>query len=66
MGKPLGIGFRVTPSDRVADEIYDAVRGAICANWTPERFISEAREAWAYEMREQAKAADEAFARSQR
>lgn len=55
-GKPLGIGLaavdgavvmRVTPIDRVADEIWDAVRSAVTAGWTPERFLAEVRGSWA-------------------
>jgi hypothetical protein len=56
-GKPLGIGmtmtgFRVNPIDRVTDEVWDAVASAICANWTPERFLNEVKQAWAHELDE--------------
>lgn len=48
MGKPLGMDpfLRVTPIDRVADNIWDAVEAAQSAGWTPKQFINEAKEAW--------------------
>lgn len=65
-GKPLGIGlsvdvqtgslrYFVTPIDRVADQIWDAVREAILANMTPDQFKREAAEAWKHHLAEDAK-----------
>lgn len=63
-GKPLGIGlglrdgvpcFYVTPINRVTDQIWDAVRDAICANMTPEQFKTEVIQAWQHHLAEDAK-----------
>ena len=54
---PGSIIMRVTPVDRVADKIYDAVQDAILAGWTPARFKREAAEAWDYELEQAKKAA---------
>ena len=63
MSKPLGIGlalhggaltFAVQPIDRVADRIWDAVRDAINAGMSPERFRQESKEAWQHCLTEDA------------
>lgn len=43
-----------TPIDRATDQIWEAVREAISANMTPERFKSEVVQAWAYVLKEDA------------
>lgn len=62
--KPAGIDiavsdgalvFRVSPSDRVADKIWEAVQDAVCANWTPEQLKREFAAAWEHEHTELAK-----------
>lgn len=72
VSKPLGIGlaitdgaltFRVSPIDRVADCIWDAVREAITANMTPEQFRAEVVEAWEHHLREDAAYARDVFKR---
>ena len=63
MGKPPGVSLtmdpdgprlRVTESDLVMDEIWDAVHDAVDHGWTVERFRAEAREAWAGALRQKA------------
>lgn len=70
--KPLGIKLglsdgvpymRVTPTDYAADKVWEAVREAIIAGWTVERFRSEAADAWKYELAEAAKHAAKEWAR---
>lgn len=61
MGKPFGIAMltngtmMVRPSDRVSDQIWDAVREAINANITPDQFKREAAQAWEHHLSEDAK-----------
>lgn len=61
MTKPAGIaldlqsGFRVTQSSATEDRIWDAVRDAIAAGWTPRQFRNEAASAWDYELDERRK-----------
>ena len=50
-----GISLRVTPSDRIADKVWDAVEDAIDAGWTVERFRREAAECWDGYMSEKRK-----------
>lgn len=63
MSKPPGVQFgvnadglylRVTPSDRVADAIYNAVEEALDAGWTVERFRREAAECWRLHLKARA------------
>jgi hypothetical protein len=65
MGKPLGLGIRisngalcygVTPIDRVADAIWDAVSDAQIAGWTAKQFIDEVKDAWEQARKEELKA----------
>jgi hypothetical protein len=65
-GKPPGIDIRlrdgipcfvVSPLDKVADTIWDAVREAINANMLPEQFKREVAEAWRWHLEEDAKEA---------
>jgi N-acetylglucosamine kinase-like BadF-type ATPase len=74
-GRPLGIGlavadgaltFRVQPIDRAADRVWDAVREAIDAGMTPERFRSEAAEAWEHHLTEDGKHAAETLGQRRR
>ena len=51
----------VTRSSNVEDKIYEAVREAVICGWDVRRFLSEAQEAWDYEMREMRKDAAEEF-----
>lgn len=55
MGKPLGVQMligrsgptmKVTPIDRVADLIWDAVEEAEISGWTAKQFVAECRDAW--------------------
>ena len=63
MGKPTGIGlvtdghsigFSVDLASKVEDAIWDAVEEAINAGWTPERFKSEAADAWRDRLKQDA------------
>lgn len=56
----------VRPIDRVEDQIFDAVRDAVEAGWTPKAFLQSVREAWAYKLDEDKKAAMEALRRATR
>ena len=66
MSKPYGLTamMQVIRPTRAEDKIYEAVQEAICANMTVTDFIREAREAWAYEQREQARHDDNSFDRA--
>jgi len=66
MSKPYGLTatMQVIRPSRAEDKIYEAVQEAICANMTVTDFIKEAREAWAYELREQAMFDDGTFKRA--
>jgi hypothetical protein len=67
MSKPSGISLtldsygdlrmRVTPTDRVADKIWEAVEEAIDAGMEPRAFRNEVVAAWEHELRERAKRA---------
>lgn len=72
MSKPIGISlsmidgiprYQVTPRDRVADQIWDAVREAINANMTPDQFKSEAAEAWTHHLKDDAEYARKELSR---
>lgn len=71
-GKPPGIGltmtggvphFYVTPIDRVADRIWDAVRDAIDANMQPEQFKREVIAAWRSHLKDDAERAAKELSR---
>lgn len=69
MSKPLGVSLTVdagrnprmfvTPSDRVTDQIWDAVREAINANMTPKQFLSECEDAWQHHLKQDAEYASD-------
>lgn len=71
MSKPLGVSLAVdadgnarmfvTPSDRVADQIWDAVREAINANMTPKQFLSECEDAWQHHLKQDGEYARDVF-----
>jgi hypothetical protein len=71
MSKPLGIDMILDPTgtpmynvkkiSRIEDAIWNAVEEAQLANWTPQQFIRETRQAW-HELRiKAAKEEDEKF-----
>ena len=53
---PSGIGMRVTPIDRTADIIWDAVEEAQMAGWTAKQFLAEVKDAWVDARRDALKA----------
>ena len=65
MSKPLGLSMQidtngmprmnVSPSDRVTDLIWEAVREAINANMLPSVFKRESALAWEHHLREDGK-----------
>ena len=66
MSKPPGLTpmFQVIRYRPHEDKIWEAVTDAIAANMTVTDFIKEAREAWAYELREQARFDNDTFNRA--
>lgn len=68
MSKPFGMtaDFRIVRPSRVEDKIWEAVEEAFCAGWTPQQFISEARQSWDQANRDKAKEDDKLFALAQR
>lgn len=73
MPKPLGvaltvgeggIGMHVTAGDRVSDKVWDAVEEAYLADWTPEKFIAEVKQAWEQAIDDDAKRKKEDLERS--
>lgn len=73
MSKPLGCAFTVDehglphigvrmPS-RVEDSVWDAVREAIAAGWTVERFRRECASAWDDALNEDRKSAEKEWSR---
>ena len=60
MSKPLGIDAmfsRVIMPTRAEDATWDAVEAARDENWSIERFIREAREAWVEDCKREAERA---------
>ena len=64
MSKPAGIYMAlsgktvlmgITPTDRIADKVWEAVQEAICGGWTVQRFKNESAQAWEHELKERAK-----------
>jgi hypothetical protein len=65
MSKPMGMtaGFQIIRPTRTEDKVWDAVEEAISENWTPERFIREAQQAWESALKEQIRYANKDFDR---
>lgn len=65
--KPLGLTLfmQVVHPTRAEDKVWEAVQEAICAGWTPVRFMREAREAWHAAKEDEVKADDSAFTRKE-
>lgn len=63
-GIRLGLNgsMRVVMPTRVEDKVWDAVREAIDAGWTPQQFRYEIADAWEEHLRDDAKAAKRALA----
>lgn len=61
--KPLGLdaALNVKMPSRAEDAIWEAVREAINANWTPEQFRNEVISAWQDALRDDAKHAEQVF-----
>jgi hypothetical protein len=57
MAKPNGLDccLKVIRPTRAEDAIWKAVEEAILSGMTPEKFLREVRESWAYEREEQKK-----------
>jgi hypothetical protein len=68
MSKPLGMtaAFQIVRPTRTEDKIWDAVEEAIAAGWTPQQFVSEARESWRTALQDRVKDADKEFERMTR
>jgi hypothetical protein len=70
MSKPYGLGIGLSESavtlsvirpSRAEDLLWDAVREAVTAGWSPERFRSEVASAWEEALKDDAKDAREVF-----
>lgn len=55
--------LHVKHSSRTEDAIWEAVREAIDANWTPEQFRNEVSSAWHDALRDDAKHAQKVFSK---
>jgi hypothetical protein len=60
MPKPLGLTslFQIVHPSRAQDQIWDAVTEARSENMTVVQVISEIREAWSQQLRDEAKAVE--------
>jgi len=63
--KPTGLDMmlNVKMPSRAEDAIWEAVREAINANWTPEQFRIEVASAWEDALRDDAKHAQQVFSK---
>jgi ABC-type glycerol-3-phosphate transport system substrate-binding protein len=61
--KPLGMtaDFRIVRPSRVEDLIWEAIREAVTANWTPTQAIQEMWQSWEQALRDDAKSVGAEF-----
>lgn len=57
----LDIFLNVTKPSHVEDIIWEAVREAFLAGWTPKQFKNELAQAWEYELKKEIELAHKTF-----